>query len=205
MTDAFSFDRRGALASIAALIGASALPADALAAPKKGAKKFLSPAQFAVLSSVADTILPASDSPGAITAKVPARIDSLLANWASAKTRTEIAGALSRVDAEAKAKTKKGFAALPPAQRDAVLRAYDVAALKKAPPPPDAPPTNFFVQPNYVVDPGYLKLKELVVDLYYFSPEANGKELTYEHVPGKFEPSIKLTPASRPYLGTGPF
>ena len=48
-------------------------------------------------------------------------------------------------------------------------------------------------------------LKELTIQLYYFSEVASTTELIYEHVPGKFEPSIKLTPQSRPYLGTGPF
>jgi gluconate 2-dehydrogenase gamma chain len=198
-------DRRSILQHLALLVGATALPAEALAAPKRRARRFLAPAQFALLSAVADTIMPKTDSVGALEAKVPARIDRLLMNWASAKTRTDVANALSRIDSAARAQKAKGFAALSAAGRTAVLGPHDKAALAKVPPPADAPKTIFFFQPNYVADPGYLKIKELVLQLYYFSDVASSTELVYEHVPGKFEPSVKLTPQSRPYLGTGPF
>jgi hypothetical protein len=211
MDDPFQADRRTLLQSIGLLIGASALPADALAAPRRrpAASRFLTPAQFALLSAVTDTIMPKTDSVGAVEVKVPARIDRLLKNWASAETRTKVAGALSRIDAAARTQKQKGFAALSVAEREAVLRPYDKAALEKVPPPPNAPKANFFVQPAYVADPGYLKIKEMVLQLYYYNAAASvpgsASELIYEHVPGKFEPSIKLTPQSRPYLGTGPF
>jgi gluconate 2-dehydrogenase gamma chain len=205
----FGMDRRSILQNLAMLIGASVLPAEALATPKArrraGATRFLTPAQFVLLSAVADTIIPKTDSVGAVEVKVPARIDLLLRNWASADTRSKIVGALAKIDAAARAQKQKGFAALSAADRAAVLGPHDKAALAKVPPPPNAPAANFFVQPNYVADPGYLKIKEMVLQLYYFSEAAASSELIYEHVPGKFEPSIKLTPKSRPFLGTGPF
>ena len=193
------------LAQLGALIGAASLTPDALAAPRRRARRFLAAPQFALLGAVSDTIIPATDTPGAIAAQVPVRLDALLLNWASAETRTSLTGALSRIDASARKQKKKGFAALSAAERDAVLRPLDAAALKKAPPPPGAPKPNFYVQADYVVDQGYLRLKELVLQLYYFSEAASTTELVYEHVPGSFEPSIKLTPQSRPHLGTGPF
>ncbi len=212
MDNPIQADRRTLLQSIGLLIGASALPADALAAPRRraaAASQFLTPAQFALLSAVTDTIMPKTDSVGAVEVKVPGRIDRLLKNWASADTRTKVAGALSRIDAAARTQKLKGFAALSAADRATVLRPYDKAALEKVPPPPNAPKTNFFSQTTYVADPGYLKIKEMVLQLYYFSAAASvagpTSELIYEHVPGKFEPSIKLTPQSRPFLGTGPF
>ncbi len=198
-------DRRDLIQNLALLLGLTALPIEALAAPKKPVRRFLAAPQYALLSAVADTLLPITDSPGAVTAQVPARIDSLLGKWASAKTRTDVLAALGRIDAAAKAKKKMGFAALSAADRAAILRPHDAAALKAVPAPPGAPKVNFFSAIPYVADQGYLKLKELVIDLYYFSAVANTKELTYEHTPGKFQPSIKLTPKSRPYLGTGPF
>lgn len=205
MSDPLTPSRRAALAQIAALIGASSLPLEALAAPKAKAKRFLSKARFALLGVVSDTLIPHSDSAGALDAKVPARLDGLLLNWAAPDTRTNIVGALDRIEAAARAQTGKVFGKLAPAERESVLRAHDASALKKAPPPANAPKPNFFVQPDYVVDPGYLTLKGLVLDLYYFSPEGSATELVYDHVPGKFQPSIKLTPNSRPELGTGPF
>ena len=204
MTEPFGMDRR-ALMQRMALLGAAALPAEAFAAPARRARKFLTPPQFALLSAVADTIMPKTDSVGALEAGVPTKIDGLLKTWASPATRTAIVEALGRIEAAAKVQRKKPFALLSTADRTAVLKPYDAAALKKVPPPPGTPPANFFVRPTFVADQGYYVLKDLVLDLYYFSEQATSAELIYEHVPGKFEPSIKLTPTSRPYLGTGPF
>jgi gluconate 2-dehydrogenase gamma chain len=205
MSEFLNLDRRAALAQLAVLIGATALPLEALAAPRRRARRFLAAPQYALLSAVADTLLPVTDTPGALAAQVPARIDSLLRNWASAETRSAIAGALGRIDAAARAQKMAGFASLSAANRATVLRPHDLASLKKVPPPPGAPKANFFASANYVADPGYLKLKGLVLQLYYFSPVGVANELLYDHVPGKFQPSIKITPASRPELGTGPF
>ncbi len=206
MEDLTLMDRRSMMTQIALLLGATAIPAEAFAAPaRRGARRFLNPAQLKLLSAVADTILPASDTPGAVGADVPNRFDAMLLNWASATTRSEVLGALGRIDAAAKAKTQKSFALLSAAERANVLRPLDAAALKPVPPPAGAPKLNFFTAATYVADPGYYKIKDLVMHLYYFSAVATSKELVYEHVPGKFQPSIKLTPQSRPYLGTGPF
>jgi hypothetical protein len=201
----FAMDRRALMQRVALLLGAAALPVEAFAAPAARAKKFLAPAQFALLSAVADTIMPKTDSVGALDAKVPARLDAMLLKWASPKTRAEVVAALGRIDAAAKVQKKKPFALLSAADRTALLKPYDAAALKKVPPPPNTPPTNFFFRPTYVADQGYYVIKDLVIDLYYFSEQASTAELAYVHVPGKFQPSIKLTPASRPELGTGPF
>ena len=201
----FAMDRRALMQRMALLLGAAALPVEAFAAPSRRARRFLPAAQFALLSAVADTIVPTTDSPGAVAAKVPATLDAMLLNWAAPATRTEVIAALGRIDAAAKAQKKKPFALLSAADRAAVLGPHDATALKKVPPPPGTPPVNFFVHPVFVADQGYYVLKDLVLDLYYFSELATSTELIYEHVPGKFEPSIKLTPASRPYLGTGPF
>ncbi len=53
------------------------------------------------------------------------------------------------------------------------------------------------------MNPGYVKLKELVIALYYNSETAMTKELIYEHVPGKFVPSLPVTPETRPFAGVG--
>ena len=205
MIDPFVMDRRDMLTRIALLLGATALPAEAFAASKKKAARFLTKPQFALLGAVTDTILPASDTPGALAAGVPARLDGMLRNWASAETRTNVIGALARIDAASQAAKAKGFAALSPADRAAVLTPHDAAALKVVPAPANAPKPNFFTQQTFVADMGYLKLKDLTLNLYYYSEIASANELEYLHVPGKWQPSLKLTPHSRPFLGVGPF
>jgi hypothetical protein len=55
-----------------------------------------------------------------------------------------------------------------------------------------------------VTDPGYNRVKELIVVLYYISEVALTQELTYEHAPGEWQPSIPVTPATRQSGGIAP-
>ena len=61
------------------------------------------------------------------------------------------------------------------------------------------------IQGPKVVDPGYQKLKELIVTLYYYSEPALTQELVYEHSPGTWQPSIPITPETRASGGAGLF
>jgi hypothetical protein len=205
----FATDRRVLIQRMALLLGAAALPADAFAAPARrrraAAARTLSAPLYAVLTAAADTIVPATDSPGALAAKVPQVLDGMLKNWASTTTRESITEALGRIDAAARTAKGKGFAALTTAERAEVLKPHDAAALTKVPAPAGAPPASILRRSVYVADQGYYLLKSLVLDLYYYSEAAASTELIYEHVPGKYEPSIKLTPTSRPYLSIGLF
>jgi hypothetical protein len=54
-----------------------------------------------------------------------------------------------------------------------------------------------------VAKPGFLKVKEMVIALYYVSEVALTQELIYEHNPGEWVPSMKVTPDTRPFAGTG--
>ncbi len=205
MQDFFGVDRRGMLQQLAVLLGVATLPAHALAATGARAKKqFLTGAQFSLLSAIADTIIPTTDTPGAVAAGVPRLFDTMVRDWASAARRTELTGAIAEIDALAMTADKKTFAALSPARRKAILVEHDKAALKPGPPPKEklsafqamtaGPP---------VTNPAYLKVKELVIALYYSSEIACTQEQVYEHVPGKFAPSIPVTPETRPFAGTG--
>jgi Gluconate 2-dehydrogenase subunit 3 len=204
LNQATSLHRRALLQRMALLLGATALPAEVLAAPKRAAKRFLAAPQFALLSSIADTMIPVTDTAGALQAGVPAKLDGMLSAWASAKTKEMIVGAMAGIDAEAKTKAGKGFAVLPSAKRTELLKAYDSAALK--PGPKQAVKLTglaAMLGGAPVVNPGYRKLKELIIALYYSSEIASTTELIYEHNPGTFVPSLKITPESRPFAGTG--
>jgi gluconate 2-dehydrogenase gamma chain len=206
MIDLDVMDRRALMARMALLLGASAVPETAFAAAKRlPRKRFLAPAQFQLLSALADTLVPTTDTPGAVAAGIPSKLDGMLISWASAETKAKVTSGLSRLNAAAIAQKKKGFALLSPAERKAFLTGYDVAALKKATPPPGAPKVNFFTPVAYVADPAYLRIKELVINLYYASEIAMTRELVYEHVPGTWQPSTKTTDKTRPWASVGPF
>lgn len=205
MADFAQINRREVLQHIALLLGAAALPAEALAARRPRARRFLNAPRMNLLSAVADTMIPKTDTPGALDAKVPAKFDALLLNWASPERRIELVGVLARIDAAALAAEKAGFVALTPAKRTAVLTAFDAAALKNVPDTRNLKGMAAMMAGPAVADPGYGKLRELIISLFFYSEEALTSVLTYEHVPGGWTPSVKVTPQTRNTGGLGMF
>jgi gluconate 2-dehydrogenase gamma chain len=194
-------DRRTMMSQLALLLGATSLPTLAGCKAALNGKGALDDVQMKLLTAIADTIIPATETPGAVVANVPQLISGLMRDWASAETRGELAGA---IDAIGKLASKGNFADLTPAERLALLQTYDKAAVQPGPPPKKkltgiaamlaGPP---------LANPAYVRLKGLIINLYYNSEIAMTKEIVYEHVPGKFVPSQKITPGTRPFAGVG--
>ena len=207
VTDTVQIDRRSLLGTALVLMGATAtgFTPEALAKAAARPRPYLDAATFTLLSAIADTIIPKTDTPGAIDAHVPVKFDALLVNWASPERRVELSGAMAAIDREAKARQGRGFAALTPQARKEVLETYDVAALKPVPRKDGLTGLAAMVAGPSVADPGYGKLKELIVVLYYCSEEALTTELVYEHTPGGWTPSVKITPETRATGGTSLF
>jgi len=135
---------------------------------------------MSLLTAVADTIIPPTDTPGAAGAGVPQKLDKLLANWASPLRRAQILGALKAIDEKSVAATGTPFVALTPVRRFEVLSVVDKAM---------------------VVDPGYASFRQLVATCYYLSEVGATVELRYEHAPGAWEPSLRVTAETRNYGG----
>lgn len=203
MTEPFSMDRRILLGGIAVLVGASVLPADVLSAAATKGNRMLPEAGFALLEAVCDTLVPTTDTPGAMQAGVPEKFDGLLRDWASAQSRQSLIGALDAIDAGARQAEGKSFAALSPDSRKAVLKAHDLVALKPVPRTEKLTGLAAMKALPAVADPDYAKLKELIVSLYYASEIGLTRELVYEHVPGEWVPSLKITPDTRPFGSPG--
>ena len=175
-----ALDRRHMLEGGAGLIGLSALPSGALAAAAKK-PPVLDAAGMALVTAVADTLIPRTDTPGAAQVKVPATFDALMRDWANPAHRAAHLAALKAIDADARAKAGKPFALLAAAQRKATLKAYDAA--------------------HFNADADYTKLKDLLISLYYITEVGSTKELRYEHVPGAWEASNPLTKDTRAWGG----
>ncbi|MBB5685971.1 gluconate 2-dehydrogenase subunit 3 family protein [Sphingobium boeckii] len=207
MNELLSLDRRSMMTRMMLLVGASATGGFSTAALAKAAtsgKSGLSKPNFLLLTALADTFVPRTDTPGAVDAGVPATFDALLFHWASPARRDELIGALTAVDRLAIEKRGKGFADLSSADRLALLLPYDVEALKVMPRPKDSKTFAMLQGPLYA-NPSYGKLKELLVILYYISEAALTHELVYEHTPGVWLPSIPVTSETRPTGGAGLF
>lgn len=204
MENLLAMDRRALLTRAMLLIGATAVAGcDFL--PGSGAAATLSDARAKVLDAFADTLIPVTDTPGAVAAGVPQTLATMYRDWASDATREQLGGALDRIDAAARTTTGKGFVALSPAARQAFLAKHDKAAHVAVPPPPGAPAGNPFEPVLSVADNGYARLKQLVATLYYASEIGLTKELTYDPVPGGWTASVKVTPDTRPAVSFGAF
>ena len=199
MSEMMHMDRRSLLQSAFALVGASvALSAcDFGSLGSKGAFTF-DDKQRALVSAIADTFVPKTDTPGAVEAGVPKAFEGLLSNWAKPETRDLLLAAIDKIGA---GKDGKTFVDMTPAERLAYLTPIDIEGLKID---PNAPKLHglaaLFAGPSFM-DPGYGKLKSLLVTLYYTSEAALTDEIPYNHNPGQFQPSIPVTEKTRPVSG----
>ena len=171
-------DRRNFIIAALLAVGTVGVPLPAIARVTRGRRnvRFLSPARFAVLDALAETIMPRTDTPGARDALVPQRFDALMRNWASADTRAKFTTLLDEAEAIARAAGASGLAAMPAAKQLELVTAFDKAKMR---------------------DPAYAKFKALVFALYYLSEAGATQELRYEHVPGAWEPSLPVTADTR--------
>jgi hypothetical protein len=202
MSEMHHLDRRLLLQRALLLLGAApiAITPAALAKTARRVGTYLDAKTFGTLSAICDTLIPRTDTPGAIDVRVPAMFDSLLVNWASDRRRHELTQAIATVDQNAIAKHGERFSELPTATREIVLKAHEADAMKILPQTGDGGIKSMLSGPAYA-DAGYGKLKELVVLLYYSSEPALTQELNYVHSPGEWKPSIPVTADTRPAAG----
>lgn len=178
-----AIDRRSMLRNIMLLAGVAAIPHGSAEALFNGPESLPAPTAK-LLVAVADTIIPATDTPGAVAAGVPAAFEKLIANWASPAHREKLVGAIEAIDSKAREAKSTAFASLSPEARFELLDAYDKANGANA---------------------DYAEMKDLLVTLYYLSEPGSTVELRYEHNPGAWEPSIPVTADTRNYGGPSGF
>jgi gluconate 2-dehydrogenase gamma chain len=174
-------NRRALLLGAVVLLGGAA----ALSRfPRKGADHSraagqpLSAEQYALLEQVCESIIPQTDTPGAIVAGVPAFMRDMLANWGSNASRSEITGVLEEIDRHAWEKFGAAFLELPPDRRFQVMRSFDEDRVSRQ-------------------EPAYGKFKYLVLVGYYQSEAGATQELRYELVPGAWRGCVPYSEIGR--------
>lgn len=139
-----------------------------------------SPKEFEILSAIADTLIPNTDTPGAISAGVPAFIDSMMNNWASSEQRLNFRNSLRKIHESlniiagdfVKANYKTRFHALNTFDKEIFSDGGD---------------------DNY----GYKFIKEIIVDVYYKSEIGASEELIYDANPGVWKPCVPFSQVGR--------
>jgi hypothetical protein len=138
----------------------------------------LSPAQSAIVSAIADRILPRTDTPGAADVGVPAFIDLLYGQYMTDAERQMLANGLTEVEAAATSTHGASFPALTVERQDDVLRG--IARAEESRPQ------------------GFFRLIRSATILGYFSSEQVGTSvLNYDPVPGRYESCIPIEQVGR--------
>lgn len=180
-------DRRDVLRLLASTAALSALPLEAMTVIQHASAKVarsagvrtLNPHQNATVTTIAELIIPATDTPGAKAAKVNEFIDLLLTEWFEPSEKQEFLTGLDDVDARSKQKFSAVFIACKPAQQTELLKELDAAAMefsaaqKKSMETHAAPPPQDF----------FYQMKKLTLAGYYTSEIGFSQELGKSIIP----------------------
>src|SRR5437588_7491405 len=140
----------------------------------------LDPHQSETVATIAELIIPTTDTPGARAAQVHRFIDLLLAEWAPDDDRKQFLDGLADVDARARAASAADFRSASEAQRVAILTALDAEAQEARKAKADGKP-HFFDHMKFVTVYGYCT-----------SEAGATAELHYEAIPGAFDPCAPM-------------
>jgi len=183
-------DRRDALTLLSAAAALPFLPrgADAAVALGKTLHRRLTDVPFrtldagqqALVTAVAELIIPETDIAGATAVKVPEFIDLLLTEWAPADEKAAFLAGLGDLDARAAALgSGPRFVALAPAQQTELLTALDAARSEKA-------GAGF----------AFGRLKALTVYGYFTSRVVDEQVLKTQLYFGRYRGDVPFTPAT---------
>ncbi len=187
-TDREAYGRRAALIKLAALTGV-ALSGDALAALAKAndakdpsmAPGLLKADALALTGVLADHILPATDTPGALAVGAHRTISHMLLACATEAQQQAFVAGLARFETQVQTETGKRFGALPASRQVALLQAIDAGKAPFA-----AQDQQFFRQ-----------LKSYTLFAYYTSEAGSTRELAYLPVPGGFKGYVPVRNTTR--------
>jgi hypothetical protein len=185
--------RRDALRRVAMLLG-GALSAPAIAGVLAGSDsrsaadgtwtaRALTTEQSELVATIAEHILPETDTPGARAAGVHKFIDKMLAEHYPAGARDRVLNGLADVDARARRDCGRAFLQCGVEEQRALLARIDQEAFA-------APPGSREV-------PYFRTLKELTLLGYYTSEIGATQELRYVRVPDRFEGCVPFTQIGR--------
>jgi hypothetical protein len=144
---------------------------------------------LALLDDLADTLIPATDTPGAKAAGVGALIFVMVRDCADRKTRNNFIGGLQDLIDKAKSTYGKPFGECTAAQREALLNSFEDAG--------GAGGLLGKVRKRLTGDSFYTTLKKYTVLGYCTSKPGATEAMRYDYIPGKYVGSLPLKPGQR--------
>ena len=188
--------RREALARLAALTGTVAIGADAFVtgcarAPGAVARSF-SPADVALLDEIGDTIIPATDTPGAKAVGIGRLMATIATDCYEDDVFASFERGLGAIDSACRKQYGTAFVATPAEQRTALLNALDAEQREHA-------RTRSAGEP-----PHYFRLMKELTLLGYFSSEIGCTQaLRYVESPGAYRGDVPYAKGDRIWFNPG--
>ncbi len=175
-----------ALGGILALPALRRLPADPLARARVAHEQaarippdFFNPHQRETVTTVAELIIPATDTPGAREAGVGGFIELIVGSWYTDLDRDAFLQGLRGLDEQSRAAFGADFLGGTPGQQVDLLTALEAEARRN---PASQRPTPFFS-----------RIKSLTISGYYTSELGMRDELHYEVIPGSYDGCVPLS------------
>ncbi|HWH02174.1 MAG TPA: gluconate 2-dehydrogenase subunit 3 family protein [Gemmatimonadales bacterium] len=138
----------------------------------------LDPHQHTTVATVADLIIPATDTPPASAGNVAEFVDVVLSDWYADDDKAAFVAGLTDLDARSRAAFGKDFVEGSPAQQTALLHELD----------DDSSRWNDSPSKTRGPEPFFHRMKWLTVYGYYSSEAGLVKDQRFQMIPGKYVP-----------------
>lgn len=185
-------DRRAAIARLVAMTGMAVVGGDAFLTgcrPEKRSRAPFTPADIATLDEIGETILPATDTPGAKAAGIGAFMTVAVNDCYDDRAHDAFADGLRKIDDVSRSRYGKAFVQCSPAERTTLLETInrEERAYTKAQQPSAAP--------------HYFRLMRELTLLGYFTSEIGcTKALRYVETPGSYDGNAAYHPGDRAWV-----
>jgi hypothetical protein len=183
--------RREAIRRVSALLGGTALVGQAAwlagcATAQRASVSAFSTADVALLDEIAETILPATKTPGAKVAQVGSFIAMMVTDTYDPSEQRLFRDGIETLERESRTQNGAEFMASSPEQRVALLERLDREAIE------------YMRQPGAIDRPHYFRmLKELTLLGYFTSEIGYTQAMRYVESPGRFDPCVTYTPGDK--------
>ena len=148
---------------------------------------YVTPPQREIIAAMVETIIPRTDTPGAIDAGVPIFVELMVAHWLNEEETAIFNAGLTDMEVRIPADFGQAFQALAPEQQLEVMEALEH----------EASSSSWYdfgnVQRDFVSDAPFIcQLKELTVWGFFTSREGGSQVLRYDPMPMYFDGDIPL-------------
>lgn len=152
--------------------------------------KFFNEDQARLVSALAETILPRTDTPGAIDAGVPGFIDDMVATVYTPAQQKNFIDGLAALEAQSKSEMGSDFVDASPTEQLAFVNKTnnELLTANKA-----SQSEGWWAAGTSTTKPFFLEIKELTILGFFTSEPGATQVLQYKQVPGPFKGCVPLS------------